>query len=290
MVKRISPLLAVLILVGCPGERPEDDPDAPEDADAAIEAVVDPATAGTIQGTITYEGTPPPPEPLDMADEPDCAEAYGEEGPFRERSIVHDGRLKNVFVHLSEGVQLDFPAPREGPVLDQIDCRYTPHVLGVQAGQAFVIRNSDPLLHNVNTQPRINRGFNISQPRQGMETSRTFAQAEVMIPVRCDVHGWMEAYIGVIPHPYYAVTDEDGSFELRNVPEGEYTVETWHERYGTQTQTVTVVAGETSEIGFAYSSDMAGNPVPLGDPLIVSWHGPDGPSAVRASEAGGEGR
>lgn len=286
MLKRASPLLAILVLAGCPGEAPEADPDEPE---VAIEDIVDPETAGAISGTVNYEGDPPEPEPIDMAEEPHCADAYGDEGPFRERAKVRDGRLENVFVYVKEGLEVEFPAPRGAVELDQVNCRYTPHVLGIQAGQPLLIRNSDPLLHNVNTQPRLNRGFNLSQPREGMETSRQFSVPEVMIPVQCDVHGWMEAYIAVTDHPYHAVTGEDGSFELENLPAGEYVIETWHERYGTQTQTVTVAAQETAEVTFGYSADMAGSPVPLGEPLVVRWHGEDGPSAVRASEAvGGE--
>lgn len=291
ILKRTSPLLALLVLAACGGDQQQaGDADAPEDAEAATEAVVDPETAGTVSGTISFTGAAPEPEPLDMSEEPECADAYGDEGPTRERVVVQDGRLGNVFVYVREGLQRDFPAPGEPVVLDQEDCRYDPHVLGIQAGQPLTIRNSDPVLHNVNTQPERNRGFNISQPQAGMETERQFSAPEVMIPVRCDVHGWMEAYIGVTGHPYYAVTGPDGSFELENLPAGDYVIEAWHEQYGTQTQNVTVVAQETSEIEFGFSADMAGRPVPLGEPLVVRWHGPDGPSAVRASEAGGAGR
>jgi hypothetical protein len=145
-------------------------------------------------------------------------------------------------------------------------------VLAIQTGQPLIIKNSDGLLHNINTQPSVNQGFNVSQP-VSMETSKEFTSAEVMIPVKCDVHGWMEAFIGVQEHPYMAVSAEDGTFRLENLPPGTYTIEAWHEAYGTQTQTVTVGAQETGEVMFEYSSEMAGRPVPLGEPIDLHDHG-----------------
>jgi hypothetical protein len=152
--------------------------------------------------------------------------------------------------------------------LDQTGCHYVPHVLAIQVGQPLVIKNSDGILHNINTQPSQNRGFNISQPVE-METEREFNTAEVMIPVKCDVHGWMEAYIGVQDHPYAAISGTDGTFSLENLPAGDYVIEAWHESFGTQTQNVTVGAQETQEITFTFSGEMAGRPVPLGEPLVL---------------------
>jgi len=141
-------------------------------------------------------------------------------------------------------------------------------VLALQTGQTLAIENSDGILHNINTTPEVNRGFNISQPVE-MTTEREFSQPEVMIPVKCDVHGWMEAYIGVQDHPYMAVSGPDGSFTIENLPPGTYTIETWHEAYGVQTAEVTVAAQETGEAMFTYSADMAGRHVPLGEPLVL---------------------
>jgi uncharacterized protein (DUF2141 family) len=158
-------------------------------------------------------------------------------------------------------------------VLDQTGCEYVPHVLGVQTNQPITIRNSDGLLHNINASPSANRGFNMSQPTN-MEGSRSFATQEVMIPVRCDVHGWMEAYIGVVDHPYFAVSGEDGSFTIENLPPGDYVVEAWHETLGTQTMNVTVGPNETGTADFAYEAAMAANAVvPLGEPLVLQMHG-----------------
>jgi hypothetical protein len=127
-------------------------------------------------------------------------------------------------------------------------------------------RNSDGLLHNIKAQPRNNRTFNISQPNN-MTSSQTFSQPEIMIPVQCDVHGWMEMYIGVTDHPYFAVSGEDGNFTIENVPPGTYTLEAWHERYGVTTQQVTVEPNGSVDVAFDYSASMAGAHVPLGRPI-----------------------
>lgn len=286
-------LLAVLLLAACGGG--EADGDAAADGEAAADG---PATledvarevagdsGGTIAGVVNFTGTAPQDSAIDMAEEPACADAYGEEGPTTQHYIVQDGRFGNVFVHVSSGLDGDFPTPTEAAVLDQEDCRYEPHVLGLMTGQSLTIMNSDALLHNVQANPQQNRPFNISQPQEGMETTRSFPVAEVMIPVQCDVHGWMNAYIGVTEHPYFDVTGEDGSFELANLPPGEYELEAWHEMLGSQTQSVTVAAGETAEVTFEFTPDAAAAAPRLGAPLVVDWHGPDGPRTYREGEGG----
>lgn len=216
--------------------------------------VVDPATAGSISGGIMFTGTAPEPEVIDMGAEPACASAYTE-GPFTQNVVVNDnGTLANVFVYVKSGLEdMNFPAPSEPVLLDQQNCRYVPHVLGVQVDQTVLIRNSDDLLHNIHPEPENSRGFNVGQPTQGMETERSFSAAEIMVPVGCDVHGWMSAFIGVVDHPYFAVTGDDGSFELPNLPPGEYTIEAWHEQYGTQEMNVTVGESESVTTDFSFS-------------------------------------
>ena len=189
------------------------------------------------------------------------------------RVAVNDGRLANVFVYVREGLTGEYPASGDAPVLDQEGCEYHPHVFGVQAGQEFIVRNSDDLLHNINANPSVNRGFNMGQPTI-MEGRRTFSEPEIMIPVRCDAHGWMEAYIGVVDHPYFAVTGEDGSFQIENLPPGTYVLEAWHETLGTQTMNVTVGPNESGTADFSYDAAAALNAdVPLGEPLVIHWHG-----------------
>ena len=155
--------------------------------------------------------------------------------------------------------------------MDQDGCVYRPHILGVMSGQDITIRNSDGLLHNINASPEVNRGFNFGQP-VNMESNRSFPAAEVMIPVRCDVHGWMTSFIGVVDHPFYSVTSDSGEFSLDTLPPGDYTITAWHERYGVQEAAVTVVTGETADVTFVFSESMAGGHVPMGEPVDLHDH------------------
>jgi plastocyanin len=169
---------------------------------------------------------------------------------------------------------MQFPTPREAVVIDQVGCRYTPHVAGVMTGQTLTFRNSDGLLHNINATPQINRPFNFSQP-VNMDTNRTFSLAEVAVPVRCDVHGWMRAYVGVTAHPYNAVTNSAGTFSLQDLPPGEYVIEAWHSQLGVQEQTVTVATGETAQVSFNFTADMLADAVvPMGEPIDPHDHNP----------------
>lgn len=251
---------------------------------AAAAPAVDPAVAATINGVVHFQGTAPANEVIDMSAEPTCAEKHSTP-PTRSTVLANaNGTLRNVFVYVKEGLPAQrYPAATEAPVLDQNGCEYVPHVLGVQAGQNFIVRNSDGLLHNVNARATVNRGFNFGQPVT-MDGERSFAQQEVMVPVTCEVHGWMEAYIGVVDHPYFAVTGEDGSFTIPNLPPGTYTLEAWHERYGTQTAQVTVAAQQQGQADFHYDAAAPVAHVPLGAP--VDLHSPLD-HAQHATPAGG---
>ena len=269
---RLLALPTLLFAFACGGDGGGGDmEDSGEPAADAVQ--VDAATAGTVMGTVSFQGEAPEGEPIDMSEEPTCAEKH-EGQPMKMPAIVGpDGGLANVFVYVKEGLpEGSWPAPSEPAVLDQQGCRYQPHVLGVQTGQTVQLKNSDGLLHNINARPDNQRGFNVSQPTD-MTTERTFSQEEVMIPVECDVHGWMEAYIGVQDHPYFAVTSEDGSFEIPNLPPGNYTVEAWHERYGTQTMEVTVAESGEATADFDYTAEMAETAVvPLAEPIELHDH------------------
>jgi plastocyanin len=268
-----APALVGMLLAACGGgggeEAASEEGGAPE-AGAVTEHPVPAETAGNIGGTVRFTGTPPAPEPLDMSDEPTCQEAHQGQPVKRVAVVGPDGGLANVFVYVKEGLDasLQFPAG-EAVVLDQVNCEYTPHVVGLTAGQQLTVRNSDSFLHNINATPSENRGFNRSQPNQGMEFQTAFAEPEVMIPVRCDVHGWMESFIGVTAHPYHAVTAENGTFTLDRLPPGNYVVEAWHERFGTQTQNVTVATGQTAEVTFTFDAANAARVVPMGPALVV---------------------
>jgi plastocyanin len=165
------------------------------------------------------------------------------------------GELQNVFVYVKDGLgDRTFTAPTGPVVLDQKGCRYHPHVFGIMVGQPMQILNSDPTLHNIHATPAAgqNAEFNTGQPIQGMKTDHTFTKKEVMVPFKCDVHSWMNAYVGVLDHPYFATTGGDGAFALNKLPPGTYTIEAWHEKLGTQTQSVTIGPKESKEITFTF--------------------------------------
>lgn len=253
------PAVMATLALGCGGEGAktgrEQQAGGGEGAPAAqVGPVIE--NPATITGTIRFTGTAPEPVRIDMSEEPACAEKHPQ-GAYKQIVKVNpDGTLQDVFIYVKTGLPADlkFPTPTEVVVIDQDGCRYHPHVMGIQLGQSLEIRNSDPLLHNINAKPVNQRGFNISQPVKGMKTTRRFSAPEVMVPVECDVHGWMSASIGVLEHPYFDTTGEEGTFTLDNLPPGEYVIEVWHEALGTQTQTVTVGAGETKTVEFTFGT------------------------------------
>jgi hypothetical protein len=225
-----------------------------EPASAAAPPAVDPAKVGTVTGRVVLDGTPPPAEVVRLDADPKCVTlAAGEERRTEYYVLGPDNSVQNVFVYVKEGLAPGlYPTPSTPVVLDQQKCRYVPRVLGAQVGQQFVIRNSDPLLHNVRAEPQTNQPFDVGTPIQGMEVKRTFATREVMVPFKCNVHAWMNAYVGVLEHPFFAVTDGNGRFSIQHLPPGTYTLEIWHERLGTQTQQVTVAASDTKDLTFTY--------------------------------------
>ena len=255
--RSVAVITALLVAVGCGGGEGGGSGASGGGDSGPAASPVDAATVGHASGMVTFTGMAPTMAEIDMSDEATCAAKHSMT-PTEETVVVGDGGgLANVFVYVKEGLEsLDFPTPSDQVVLDQDGCTYVPHVIGVQVGQEFTIRNSDGLLHNINASPTENRGFNVSQPVT-MEANRSFPTAEIMVPVRCDVHGWMTSYIGVVDHPYFAVTGPDGSVSLQGLPPGDYVVEAWHELYGTITQNIAVATGETAELSFEFNSDMA---------------------------------
>jgi plastocyanin len=149
---------------------------------------------------------------------------------------------------------LKFPVPATAVTLDQKGCSYNPRVFGIQVGQSLDIVNSDETLHNIHALPMANREFNRGQALQGMKYTTVFTTPEVMLPFKCDVHKWMNAWVGVVTHPFYAVSGAGGRFEIKGLPPGTYTIEAWHEKLGTQTQTITVSAKETKDVAFTFKA------------------------------------
>jgi plastocyanin len=218
---------------------------------------VDPATAGEVNGVVAFEGTAPKNEPIKMNADPVCVKA-NTTPQEQETYVVTDGKLANVFVYVKDGLSAySFDAPTEKLTFDQKNCRYHPHVFGVRVGQSVEIVNSDPTLHNIHALPKDNAKFNNGQPIQGMKMDHKFTAKEVMVPFKCDVHGWMNAYVGVVDNPFFAVTDKDGKFSFKGLPPGTYTIEAWHEKLGTQTATVTIGAKETKDANFSFKAAAA---------------------------------
>ena len=198
---------------------------------------------GVVTGKITFEGEPPARTPVRMDADSNCMPGTAQ--ALSETTIVGaGGGLQNVFVYVKDGLgNRIYETPAAPIVLDQQGCRYEPHVFGVFVGQPVEIRNSDPTLHNVHAIPKDNDEFNFGQQPKTPPMTRTFDKPEIGLSFRCDVHGWMRAYANVVTHPFFAVTRDDGMFEIKGLPAGTYTVEAWHERLGTQTQQVTISEG-----------------------------------------------
>jgi plastocyanin len=246
----VAALLAVA--AGCGGSG------APETAGPPADAKrVDSSTAGTLSGRVMLDGAVPANTPIKLSADPYCLE-QNPKGATLERYMVKDGGLENVFVYVKDGLGgYYFEPPTAAVTLDQQGCQYRPHVLGVQTGQKLTISNSDDTMHNVHALAQANPEFNAQQPMKKITTDKIFTKREVMMPFKCDVHGWMHAFVGVVEHPYFAVTHDGGKFELKNLPPGTYTVEAWHEKLGTQTQSVTLGEKDSKSVTFTFKASDA---------------------------------
>ena len=207
----------------------------------ALVLLTPPAYAGTVTGKVNFTGAPPAAEAIDTNADPVCASMHAEPLMTEDVVVNSDNTLRNVFVYVKEGLEgKTFETPKEPVMMDQNGCHYVPHVFGIQAGQTLQIINSDSTLHNVHGMPTASKEFNLGMPIQGMKLDRKFDKPEVMVKFKCDVHPWMHAYAGVLTHPYFSVSGDGGAFEIKDLPAGNYVIEAWHEKYGTQTQNVTV--------------------------------------------------
>jgi hypothetical protein len=214
---------------------------------------VDPATAGSISGTVRFTGKRPPRKLIDMSEDPACVEAHHGKAYDESLEVNRKGDLANVFVYVKSGLEgKQFEPPATPVTIDQRGCWFRPRVLGIQVGQPLQVLNSDPVSHNIHPQAQVNREWNHSQGPGDPPLARKFTKPEVMIRVKCNIHPWMHAFIGVVENPYFAVSGEDGSFELKNLPPGDYTIEAWHETLGTEEQKVTVSASGKSTAKFTF--------------------------------------
>jgi len=248
-------LVCALTLAGCGGEKTE----APKQAESAAPAAggaaatPDEANGATITGRVSFDGAKPSPKTLDMSATPFCEKAHAGTPVKSEEVIVNgNGTLKNAFVWVKSGLpDKNWQVPTSAVTIDQHGCMYQPHVIGVMTGQNVDIKTSDSTNHNLHPQPTGNPEWNETQPPGSEDKMKTFARQEVMIPVKCNIHPWMRAYIGVVSHPFFAVTGEDGSYTIKGLPPGTYTIQVWHEKYGTQEQTITVGAKDSKTQDFS---------------------------------------
>lgn len=259
--------LAVSVLVSllsfslaCKKKEIADDEDGGPEGPPAAKAYVSKNDEGTISGKVILNGAAPAPKPIDMSQDGACVTANS--NPISEEVAAKDGKLANVLVYIKDGQVtgqakiggLSFPAPADAVTLDQHGCHYVPHVLGIRAKQNMNVVNSDPTTHNVNVQAKSNEKFNQSQTQGAAPIVKSFARPEVIIPVKCNQHPWMKAYVAVLNHPFFIVTKEDGTFELKGVPPGTYTLVAWHEKLGEKTAQVKVDAKGTATTDFTFDA------------------------------------
>jgi hypothetical protein len=247
---------ATALLVSCGGGG---SPEAKKEATptpAATAPAADPGTLGSITGKVSFAGAKPAPRTLSMDATPMCAKMHKEPVLAEDAMINANGTLKNAFVYIKSGLpQREYPTPTASVKLDQVGCVYTPHVVGIMVNQPLEIHNSDEINHNIHPMPKINREWNESQPPKGEVKVKTFPKEELPpILFKCNVHPWMRAWVGVSSHPFFAVTGDDGTFTLKDVPPGDYTLEVWQERFGTQEIRVKVEPKQTQTADVTFKS------------------------------------
>jgi len=240
--------LAILLASGC-ARQSETPPSLPGDLVPAGTAL----GAGAIVGRVLYRGPVIASESISMQSDAFCHQSHAEPSRPEDLIVEPDGALRNAFVRVASGMDRKFAPPAAPVTLDQRGCLYQPRVAGMQVGQPLHILNSDATLHNVHTTSQANPSFNFGMTLQGQGATRYFHAEEVMIQVRCNVHSWMTAFIGVLWHPFFDVTADGGRFAMRSLPAGEYVVEAWHERLGAIRRAVTLGPDETAEIILEFS-------------------------------------
>jgi hypothetical protein len=213
-----------------------------------------PASSSKLKGIVKFQGTVPKATHIDMSADPKCAQIHPTGATTEDVVAENNGGLQNVVVYVSDGLgDRQFEPPQEAATIEQKGCMYKPHVVAVRANQELKVVNSDPTTHNIHPSPNNNREFNQTQP-PGLPLSAKFAREEIAIPVKCNIHPWMRSYIAVFKHPFFAVTTKEGSFEIGNLPPGNYTITAWHEKLGTSSQKITLGESETKTIEFVIKS------------------------------------
>lgn len=246
-------LLGAALLWSC-GTPPQPKGTAKTEGKPSIEYFrVDPAITGTVRGAARLEGKAPAPKRISMDADADCQKLHTAPVFDSKVRVGKSGGLANVFVYVKQGLEdKSFEPAGTAVVLDQRGCQFVPRVVALRSGQVLTVKNSDPVSHNIHPMPANNRDWNQQQAPGAEDLRRRFARAEVMIPVKCNIHNWMRSYIAVVDHPFFAVSGENGEFSLPGLPQGEYTLAAWHEAYGEQVQTIRIAAGAVAEAPFQF--------------------------------------
>jgi len=262
-------LAMLLIAVGCGKKKTGTSEDKSEAGSKS--AYVSKGDEGTITGKVSFDGAAPVSKKIDMSQDANCASSSGDK--MTDDTQVADGKLANVFVYLKGGPidSHSFPTPSDAVTLDQQGCRYHPRVIGIQVNQTFRVTNSDNTTHNIHPSPKRNEEWNQMQAQGAPPIEKKFGRPETLIPVKCNQHPWMKANIGVLAHPYFTVSAKDGTYTIKNVPPGSYTLVFWHETLGEQTQQVTVAAKEskTQDITYKSGSTPAATSMQIGPTLVL---------------------
>lgn len=244
-------LLSSLFLAGCGEKKAETSSQSgrntQSDAAQTQPAPINPAVTGTVAGVVRFEGTAPKAAEIDMSQDPACV--MGTKPNFSEAYQVKGGKLANVFVYVKEGLPKgDYGVPAAAVVIDQKGCRYVPHVAGAVMGQKVQFLNSDPTMHNVHPDAQNNSPWNVTQTPKGDPIEKTFTKPELMMKVSCNQHPWMRMYLNVVEHPFFAVSDAEGKFEIKGLPPGEYELAFVHEKLGEKTARVKVEEQKTAQV------------------------------------------
>ena len=256
-MKIVIPMAAALLLAGCTSEKAPG-PVLQKTPSAVVSYFhADPGTAATLHGTIRYKGPKPVAKLVAMDEESACQKMHAGKPVYTpEIELGRNNGVGNVFVYIKTGLEgKQFEPPTEQVILDQRGCMFVPRVVGVQAHQPLAVRNSDQVQHNVHPSPKNNREWNEGMSPGAPDIVHKFARQEMMIRVKCNVHPWMRSWLAVMEHPYFTVTHPDGSFELRNIPPGDYTVAVWQEKLGELVQKVSFAPSASQSLELTYAGD-----------------------------------
>jgi carboxypeptidase family protein len=254
-------VLSTLLIFACKPKNKEAANENQGGSTTAKAKYVSKGDEGGVSGTVKFDGTPPAAKRIDMGQDANCSATAGEK--MTEEYVVNDGKLENVFVYVKGGPvdSHSFDSPSEAVQLDQLGCRYHPHVFGLMTQQTLRITNSDKTTHNIHPSPKVNPEWNEVQSQGAPPKDKTFNRSEVLIPVKCNQHPWMKAYIGVLAHPFYATTDKDGKYTVKGLPPGDYTLVAWHEGGGPngqeQTAKITIGPKDSKTQDFTFKAGQA---------------------------------